>query len=345
MNAHEKALFIQLRRIGDILMCTPAVRAFKKKRPNCTLDFLTEYPDVLQGNPHIDSIIQVDSARQLNPGYQFKLIREIRKKKYDLVVDFFANPRSAYYSFLSGASKRLSYGYGHRRWAYNLTPPAPAKSSYAAFDRLNLLRAIDVFSEDPALEFYPSDKDRKDAEEILKPISGDKIVTVSPVSRREYRRWPLERFAEICRRLSSDFGFNIAILVGPGEEEFGKKLLAMLIAQNPLLSGIDRLGLLGAIFEHSLLHIGNDNGPKHIAVACGTPTFTIFGSDNPVSWTYPDTNSHYFITSAEVDPGCRLEDHKCGHECINKITVNAAYEKLRDLISRLTVKSRTPEPR
>jgi len=53
MNPPERALFIQLRRIGDILMCTPAVRAFKKKYPNCTLDFLTEHPDVLQGNPRI----------------------------------------------------------------------------------------------------------------------------------------------------------------------------------------------------------------------------------------------------------------------------------------------------
>jgi ADP-heptose:LPS heptosyltransferase len=326
-------------------MCTPAVRAFKEKYPNYALDFLTEHPDVLQGNPHIDSVIRIDPAKQLSPMYQYNLIRKIRKNKYDLVVDYFANPRSAYYSFLTGAGTRLSYGYGHRRWAYNKTPQRPEGPIYAARDRLFLLETLDIFYDDCRLEFYPSDKDREEAKEILRPILGGKIVTLSPVSRREYRRWPLERFAEICRRLSSEFGFKFVILVGPGEEELGKKLYAMLIAESPLFPGIDRLGLLGAIFEHSLLHIGNDNGPKHIAVACGAPTFTIFGTDNPVSWTYPDFDRHYYIISAEVDPQCRLENHKCGSECINKITVNGAYGKLKSLISHLSVTSRTSEAR
>ncbi|UCC80728.1 MAG: glycosyltransferase family 9 protein [Candidatus Zixiibacteriota bacterium] len=343
MKSPEKALFIQLRRIGDILMCTPAVRAFKKKFPGCSLDFLTEHPDVLRGNPHLNSIIEVNPSKQLNPVYQFNLIRKIRKKRYDLVVDFLANPRSAYYSFLTGAETRLSYGYGHRRWAYNLTPPRPATAVYAAFNRLNLLRAIEVFSDDPALEFFPSDRDRTEAGEILKQVPGNRIMTVSPVSRREYRRWPLERFAEICSRLKSEYDFEIVILVGPGEEEFGKRLSEMLTAENPVLPEVDRLGLLGAIFENSLVHIGNDNGPKHIAVACGTPTFSIFGTDNPVSWTYPDSKRHRYIISADIDPECRQSNHKCGPECINKITVNAAYAKMRDLISGLPAINKTLE--
>lgn len=343
MKPPEKALFIQLRRIGDILMCTPAVRAFKEKFPGCTLDFLTEHPDVLAGNPHIDSIFEVESTKKLNPFYQFRLIRKIRKNRYDLVVDFLANPRSAYYSFLTGAKTRLSYGYGHRRWAYNLMPPRPTTALYAAFDRLNLLRAIEVFSEDPALEFYTSDRDRAEAREILKPIPGNRIMTVSPVSRREYRRWPLERFAEICGRLKSNYDFEIVILVGPGEEGFGKKLSEMLGAVNPTFPRVDRLGLLGAIFENSLLHIGNDNGPKHIAVACGTPTFSIFGADNHVSWTYPDSRRHGYITSADIDPECRQDDHRCGPECINKITTNAAYEKIKELLSGLPTINKTLE--
>ncbi|UCE67879.1 MAG: glycosyltransferase family 9 protein [Candidatus Zixiibacteriota bacterium] len=326
-------------------MCTPSIRAFKKRFPDCSLDFLTEHPDVLEGNPRIDSIIHVGPSKQLNPAYQFGLIRDIRKNRYDLVVDFFANPRSAYYSFLSGADARLSYGYGHRRWAYNLTPPRPMAPAYAAINRLDLLGAIDVFSDDPALEFYPSDKDRAYAKEILKPISGNRIATLSPVSRREYRRWPLDRFAEICRRLNSEHGFEIVILVGPGEEEYGNRLSDLLCKEKPLFPKVNRLGLLGAVFENSSLHIGNDNGPKHIAVACGAPTFTVFGMDNPVSWTYPDSNRHYFISSAEVDPRCQSDNHKCGPECINRITVDAAYEKLRGLVSSLPPINKTLEPK
>jgi heptosyltransferase-3 len=345
MIAPDKALFIQLRRIGDILMCTPSIRAFKKKFPNCELDFLTEHPEVLSGNRNISTVIHADASRQFNPVYQYRLIKRLRNSRYNLVVDFLANPRSAYYSFLTGARTRLSYGYGHRRWAYNLSPSRSTVPVYAALDRLNLLKAIDVYSDDPSLEFYPAEKDRNEAAEILRPLEGRKTVTVSPVSRREYRRWPLERFAEICRRLNTDYGFEIVILVGPGEEEFGRRLFDMLRDEKPLLPAVNRLGLLGAIFEKSTLHIGNDNGPKHIAVACGVPTFAIFGTDNPVSWTNPDHSRHGFISSRDVDPECRSENHRCGPECINKISVEAAYRKLGDLISGLPVTAQTPEVR
>ena len=114
MICPEKALMVQLRRIGDVLMCTPAIRAFNKQYPDCELDFLTELPDVLSGNPHLNDIIRVDRSRQYDPFYQYSLIRKIKKNNYDLVIDFFANPRSAYYSFLSRAKTRLSCGYGHR---------------------------------------------------------------------------------------------------------------------------------------------------------------------------------------------------------------------------------------
>lgn len=345
MNRPGKALFVQLRRIGDILMCTPAVRAFKMKFPRCRLDFLTEHPDVLQGNPRIDEIIQVDSSKQFNPFYQYRLIRKIRNMKYDLVIDFLANPRSAYYSFLSGARTRLSYGYGHRRWAYNMLPSRPDTPRYAALDRLNLMKSIDVVSDDPAIEFYPSEKNREEARELLQPVSGKRIVTVSPVSRRAYRRWPLERFAEICRKLKSEFGFEIVILVGPGEETFGKTLCEMLKNEEPLFLQIGSLGILGAIFENTSLHIGNDNGPKHIAVACGAPTFAIFGADNHISWTFPDYSRHDYITSAEIDPECRADNHRCGPDCINKITVNAVYEKLSRLISALRTANSAMEPK
>jgi heptosyltransferase-3 len=345
MTSPKKALFIQLRRIGDILMCTPAVRAFKKKYPDCSLDLLTEHPDVLIGNQHVNEIIEVDSSRQFSPSYQYRLIRKLRQSGYDLVVDFLANPRSAYYTFLTGAAIRLSYGFGHRRWAYNISPPVPSGPIYAAMDKLNLIKAINVQSEDSALEFYPTEKDRADAERILSRFNNNRMITVSPVSRREYRRWPLDRFAEICRRLKAEYGFEILILVGPGEGEFGATLSDMLKNEDSLSLEVVRLGLLGALFEKSLLHIGNDNGPKHIAVASGTPTFAIFGTDDPLSWTYPDFTRHYFISSRDVDPGCRSENHQCGPECIKKITVDAVYEKLTDLISRLRVSNQAPEPR
>lgn len=331
MSAPEKALFIQLRRIGDVLMCTPAIRAFKRTFPECRLDFLTELPGILDNNPHLDSILSVDDSRQFSPVYQYKLIRKIRAGRYDLVVDFFANPRSAYYSFLSGADIRLSYGFGHRKWAYNRTPRKSDQPAYAAQDRLDLLKEIDVPSDGLRLEFNPTDGDRREAEEILKPLSGKMIATLSPVSRKGFNRWPLENYAVLGKLLSSELNYAIVILTGPGEEQVARDLATMMVAIKPLVLNIDRLGLLGAIFGRANLHLGNDNGPKHIAVACGAPTFTIYGPHDPVSWTYPDSSRHRFIQPADIDNECRSMNHKCGKDCIGKISADVVWKKLKKM--------------
>jgi ADP-heptose:LPS heptosyltransferase len=335
MIAPKRALMIQLRRIGDVLMCTPSIRAFRKRYPGCALDFLTELPEVLTGNLGLNSLIYVDRSRQYDPFYQYKLIKRIRDARYDLVIDFFANPRSAYYSFLSGAPVRLSYGYGHRKWAYNLMPEKPNSPVYAAMDRLNILKSIDIPSDDCSLEFHPDERDRLRAEEILRPVSGRPVATISPVSRRVFNRWPLERYAEIGGMLSSDYGFAPIILAGPGEEAFAERLAGLMSSQKALVPRIDRLGQLGAIFERADLHIGNDNGPKHIAVACGTPTFTIYGPHSHISWTYPDSRRHFHIRPADVSEDCAAADHNCGDTCILNISVGSVREKLGIFIAEL----------
>jgi heptosyltransferase-3 len=333
MIAPRKALFIQLRRIGDILMCTPSVRAFRKRFPDCKLDFLTEIPDVLRGNPHIDSVMAVDHSKAFSPSYQINLIKSIRSMRYDLVVDFFVTARSAYYTFLSGANNRLSYGYRHRRWAYNLVPHKDNRAIYAAADRLHLLNAIDVPSDGLALNFYPSERDREEAKRTLSPYSKH-IITLSPVSRRTYRRWPLEKFAALADLLTIQFDAAVVVVVGPGESEFGEE-----VARNSKTNigtiCVKSLGLLGAIFELSRLHIGNDNGPKHIAVACGAPTLTVFGPDNPEGWSYPDPSRHQWAAPAALCNDRRRKKSRCQGECIEDISVETVWEKVLHLAEAL----------
>ena len=335
MMAPKKALFIQLRRIGDILMCTPSVRAFKIAFPDCQLDFLTEIPEVLQGNPNINSVISVDRKKQSNVIYQYNLIRKIRNGGYDLVVDFFANPRSAYYSYLSGAATRLSYGFGHRRWAYNLIPPKLDDPIYAALDKLRLLEAIEIKSYDPRLEFYPSLDDRLKIQTILPESDGRPLISISPVSRRQYRRWPIEKYAQLSDLLASKFNAITVALAGPGEEIIAEQL-AKLTNIKPLVLNIKSLGMLGALFEKVNLHIGNDNGPKHIAVACGAPTFAIFGPESPVSWTYPDYDRHQWVQAREFCEDCDQIKHKCNTDCMKAISVEAVWEKVKEMLNTLS---------
>jgi heptosyltransferase III len=330
MIAPRKALFIQLRRIGDILMCTPSIRAFKKRYPDCQLDFLTEFPDVLLGNSNIDKVIAVDQNREFNFFYQFELIRKIRSANYDLIVDFLSGPRSAYYSYLSGAKVRLSYGIGHRRWAYNLVPKKSDEAVYSALDKLRLLEAIDITQDGLKLEFYPGDKDRELAANLVKTDDEKPLVTLSPVSRRKFNRWPLENYARLAELLETKLNATVMAITGPGEDDIAQRVIELSNAKIQDQQ-IENLGVLGAIFERVSLHIGNDNGPKHIAVACGAPTITIYGPHSPISWTYPEPSRHDYVSPPNLCEDCKRRKHRCDPECINSISVESVWQKVEKM--------------
>jgi heptosyltransferase-3 len=138
-----------------------------------------------------------------------------------------------------------------------------------------------------------------------------------------------------------EFELTPVILTGPGEEHVGNELIGLMAPFKPLILNIRRLGLLGAVLEHAKIHIGNDNGPKHIAVACRAPTFTIYGPHSHISWTYPDSNRHDYIIPADCDPSCKADNHICGPICINKITLDAVAERFRNFILKLNLVDQT----
>src|SRR5205814_697880 len=83
---------------------------------------------------------------------------------------------------------------------------------------------------------------------------------------------------------------------------------------------------LAAILSEADVFLGNDSGPKHLAVAVGTPTVTLFGPEHPFEWhPYPKERHPYFFMEglacrkdgqAGMPPWCAvqecvIEEHKC----------------------------------
>jgi len=109
LKGTEKVLMIQLRRIGDALVCTPAIRALRKSFPEMKLFFLTELESasLFSENPFLDGLITLDKSKSRDWAYQLRKVSEIRRHRFDVVVDFLSNPRSGWYTFTSGAKYRI----------------------------------------------------------------------------------------------------------------------------------------------------------------------------------------------------------------------------------------------
>ncbi|KPL01349.1 MAG: hypothetical protein AMJ91_00280 [candidate division Zixibacteria bacterium SM23_73_3] len=341
MSYHQKILLIQLRRIGDVLLCTPALRALRVNFPKSYVAFLVEKEssDLMAKNPYLDEVIVLKRGKYRNPFYFLKKLWQIRKKRFDLVIDFLGIPRSAYISFLSGAKRRIGYDLPLRRFFYNIIVKRDRTPKYAAAHKLEALRPLGIEDLDVKLDFFISDEAKAFSESFFLKNEVDQnnlVVSLSPTSRRHFRRWPLKRFARLADWLILNFKATVVLVWGPGEREVVEEV-KNLMKEKPIISWeTENLFQLGGILRGCDLHMGNDNGTKHIAVAMGKPNITIYGPQDPVSWTYPDFSRHKFLKKRVDCPDCDKIKHKCTKlSCLDLISVEDVQKVFLQLLKEL----------
>jgi ADP-heptose:LPS heptosyltransferase len=301
----RRVLFIQLKMLGDILMLTPSIKAFKKKYPDSKLDVLVEPPGdvLLRQNPYVDYVIATRTKKWYSLTRQLSLIRTLRRRSYDLAVDFLGNPRSAHYTYLSGAKKRI--GYDDTRFKYAYSNTYKRTNGYSAVSKLDFISFLDIPKDDFMPEFHFDGSIEIPLE--MQTLNDRKLAVISPVSLRSHKIWPIAKFAEISRYIHDKYDFFSLVIAGPGEKKFLNEFSKAAKAPFAPLY-IDNLVKLAAVIKKCDLFIGNDNGPKHIAVAMGLPTYAIFSHlSDPVCWTYPDPQRHKFIGGANHSDGLPIE--------------------------------------
>jgi ADP-heptose:LPS heptosyltransferase len=332
--AAANILVTQLRQVGDVLLTTPAVKVLRDHYPDSRITYLTETGPamLLQGNPHIDCII----TRHRNaPLLQdFKLAYRLRQERYDLVIDFFCNPRSAWMSFLTGARHRVAGYHAGRAWWYTYTPAIKTGDGYAVNDRLALLRTIGIDGElgQPVLKVPKEARNTIAGFFKTHNLEGKRpIVTIDITSRRPAKRWIPERYVQVADRLTEKLHATVIFIWGPGEKELVETYMQQ-GQQRHVLACETNLMQLAALIERSHLHIGNCSAPRHIAVAVDTPSLTVMGPTDVRNWTYP--SPRHQVVQGDV-PCLACHKTECStHECMQALTVDevetAALNMLRE---------------
>lgn len=295
-----KILCVQFRQLGDILMTTPSLCALKGALPGCSITFLAERGPAraVANNPDADEILRTGDFSY--PG----LIRALRKRRFDVAIDFMGTPSSARTCFFSGAPVRVGFIKRGRSWFYNRRVPPSPDRAYSAASKAALLAPLGVPCASFETRFFPTDADRQEARTLMGRFNMDaekNVVALSPVSRREYKRWPLASFAAVCDALHRNHGLRFLPLFGPDEEEFIRDLVAFSSMKEAFLFPCEPLsfGALKPVLEKCLFYLGNDNGIRHMAIAAGIPTAAIFGIPDPLNWTPPGHLPHFHLWAKE----------------------------------------------
>ena len=128
-------------------------------------------------------------------------------------------------------------------------------------------------------------------------------------------------------------GKKIIIPLGPHDNEIEKTLKPLVPANTLFIK--EPLAQLPLSLHGCERYIGNDTGIKHLCVALGIPTYTLFGPEPPTEWHPYDSEKHpyYYLSPLE----CRTKyAHYCDLRncqsmiCLNTLTVESLFKKIID---------------
>src|SRR6185503_15685139 len=88
-NHVPKFLIVRFSSIGDIVLTSPVIRCLKQQVKDAEMHFLTRksFAAIIEHNPFIDRKIYLD-------GELSALIPELKKEKYDYIIDLHHNLRT-----------------------------------------------------------------------------------------------------------------------------------------------------------------------------------------------------------------------------------------------------------
>ncbi|MBL0691506.1 MAG: glycosyltransferase family 9 protein [SAR324 cluster bacterium] len=328
-----KVLLLQTKKIGDVLLTTPAIRALKNTHPDWELHYLTSPPcdQILQNSPYISKIWRL--RRKAGLKETISIIKNIRREKFDVLVDLLSAPRTAVISFFSGIPKRIGFNSPHlRHLAYHIKLDLPDRKNdniYAAALKIKLLSSLGVKggSLDADFQGQRARKPRKIS------ASQDINISVSTVSESVNKRWPKDNFINLIDTILNKANARI-FLIGSAEEKNYIENIYDSIYNKKLVS-VHTFSDLTSFWEFADTidyHIGNDNGQRHLLIARGVPTFGIFGSEIASAWTPPNSDIHATI---ENKVACKFSHSSIYPsyqiECLNIKWLDATNAALREI--------------
>ncbi len=275
-SGFRKVLLIRLRRIGDIILTTPAVKALRTALPRAELVYVVEEPyrQLVEGNPDIDRVVALPkepSRREF-----LALVRAIRKKGYDAVIDFHGGPRASLLALLSGAKIKAGYAIKYRGLFYDVrVPRAPNEGSiHSVANHVNLVRALGVEVGDIPGLVLPRGR-------VLTPDASLLVLHIG--AGNPFRYWGTDNLVRLVRLLEEIPGTRIALIGGAEDKAAETEILEKAPGTLSYVGALDLAGT-AELIRQAAIFVGPDSGPMHIAAAVGTPIVAWFGPTLPANF-------------------------------------------------------------
>lgn len=368
----QRILFLAEGQLGDLLLLTPALRAVKESLPQSTLAVLVverrpynansspRFDDLsasaedrarnpLAGNPHVDELYVVhrEDLRARHGLARLRaeraIIKFMRERKFDTVICTFPEDRFVQWAFAAGAHIRVGQRQHPLRWL--LTHKVDAeKSRHGVLNYYcDLVRAIGVTVHSTPTEYVVPASEREAARAFLAAHGQlQSVVAVHPGASGDYKIWPPDRYAQLIDRLAQRH--SIVLLGSDADREILAAIRQWARASVLEINTHDNVGRLAALLQHVRLCISNDSGPRHLAIAVGTPSLALFRRHYDRTWdVYQPGQAIAVCQGRQQCPACPIgvchdlipAGERFGSYCMRQIEVDEVANRAEAMLASL----------
>lgn len=314
----KRILVIQHKMIGDVLISSIICNNLREAFPNATIDYLINDNtiEVLNGNMNIDSLILFEKKHQNSFFELLKFAINLRKKKYDIVIDAYSKLQSWIIVLLCGAKRKISYKKLGRTFLYDDNVPFAANPTsnlgLAIERRLSLLLPLHLdIKINPYPKLFLDEFEIEFANTIFKKNNinpQQKTIMISLLGSDEFKTYPLEYMSKIIDFIAEKYEVNILFNYFPKQIDKAKFIFNNCKLNTQKAIYFDVLGSnlreYIAIMNHCDIIIGNDGGAINLAKALNKPSFIIFSPwiEKKIWATFEDGKNHVSIHLKDIFP-------------------------------------------
>jgi len=294
MSNPERILVIKLKQPGDVLVSSPVLAALKEAWPESRVTYLVPRGTeaMIADHPLLDGLLVAD-RRQGTWGEALALLRELRRRRFDLVLELSDGDRGAFYTLLSGARQRLGFDYPGRPWwqrrlSFTRLLPRPPRHTHIVEQNLEAVRALGLTPRNPRLQFFWNPETEARVQNLLAELTlaPHRFVVMHPGAGWRFKCWTPAGYARVIEALETEWRLPVVLTGSPAPHE--QELLAAILEKCQVkprnLVGRLTLKELGALIAQARFFFGMDSAPMHLAAAVNTPAVVLFGPSGVFNW-------------------------------------------------------------